>query len=400
MASLSDLLGRQIARVRRSIELLTADRAQLPAPSAHTPREHVAPAQPALRSLLAFAAGEVEVLIMRDGWGMWWDPAGQVSTAALPSDLFSRLRACLPELAAFVDEVGLPYRRVPPGVTGTSLTIVPDPCTGEKIEIVVAPGAIPPRLVEITAVLLQIGGLRGGIAVSPPPAVLPPAGAQTIVLRDDPPPAAPPAPAASSTPAVRTIQAQPTRYNGQRYRARGEALWAATFDLLNAQPVYEPEALLMPDPSGQGWAGAIPDFYLAGWDLLVEVKPRQFFDDDEKAKAIGLVKLTGKPILVTMGLPPNPDRAGRPFSPLTSLLIYIDRHDQIRMCGRTLLAACGCCGATGLLFDGRHAQGFRCFTTSCANAQAPFHRNGDGDPLAPSVLALLRAAHATPLQNC
>jgi hypothetical protein len=145
MTSLSDLLGRQIARVRRSIELLTADRAQLPAPSVHPPRERVAPVPPALRSLLAFAAGDVEVLILSDGWGMWWDAAGQVSTAALPADLFASLRASLPELTVFVDEVGLPYRRVPPGVAGTGLTIVPDPRTGEKIEIIVAPGAIPPR---------------------------------------------------------------------------------------------------------------------------------------------------------------------------------------------------------------------------------------------------------------
>lgn len=61
-----------------------------------------------------------------------------------------------------------------------------------------------------------------------------------------------------------TIKAIPTTYNGQRFRSRLEARWAAFFDLCSWRWSYEP----------QDFHGYIPDFALHfRTPILVEVKP-------------------------------------------------------------------------------------------------------------------------------
>lgn len=73
-----------------------------------------------------------------------------------------------------------------------------------------------------------------------------------------------------------TIAAIPTLYRGRQYRSRLEARWAAFFDLLGWQHEYEPFDL------GK-WS---PDFLLPEWDVLVEVKPLDTFDQGIWDKAI------------------------------------------------------------------------------------------------------------------
>lgn len=61
------------------------------------------------------------------------------------------------------------------------------------------------------------------------------------------------------------MEAIPTKYKGIQFRSRLEARWAAMFDLLRWNWIYEPYDL-------NGW---IPDFEIVGnkSSLLVEVKP-------------------------------------------------------------------------------------------------------------------------------
>jgi hypothetical protein len=73
------------------------------------------------------------------------------------------------------------------------------------------------------------------------------------------------------------IKAIPTKYNGQRFRSRLEAKWAAFFDLCEWKWSYEPDEL----------DGYIPDFKL--WfkvPVLVEVKPVQWDDSDEEREIL------------------------------------------------------------------------------------------------------------------
>jgi hypothetical protein len=77
------------------------------------------------------------------------------------------------------------------------------------------------------------------------------------------------------------IPAKPTLYKGQTFRSRLEAKWAAFFDILEWEWVYEPFDL-------GGWS---PDFAIRapGADsvrkvVLVEVKPIMEFDEDVARK--------------------------------------------------------------------------------------------------------------------
>lgn len=70
---------------------------------------------------------------------------------------------------------------------------------------------------------------------------------------------------------VTSIKAIPTFYNGQRFRSRLEARWAAFFDLCEWPWVYEPE----------DYDGYIPDFKLQlRVPIYVEVKPVEWNGSD------------------------------------------------------------------------------------------------------------------------
>ena len=64
-----------------------------------------------------------------------------------------------------------------------------------------------------------------------------------------------------------SIKAIPTELGGVTYRSRLEARWAAFFDALGADPIFEHQGY---EVHGKGY---LPDFYLAAWKVYVEVKP-------------------------------------------------------------------------------------------------------------------------------
>lgn len=94
-----------------------------------------------------------------------------------------------------------------------------------------------------------------------------------------------------------------TRYAGHLFRSRLEARWAALFDLVGWQWIYEPF----------DGAGYVPDFLLEGdYPVLVEVKPASSIDElkphIEKIEA-GLRDWTGDVLIV--GITPDMQSAHR-----------------------------------------------------------------------------------------
>jgi hypothetical protein len=63
------------------------------------------------------------------------------------------------------------------------------------------------------------------------------------------------------------ITAIQTEYRGHKFRSRLEARWAVFFDAMKHDWTYEPEGYELPS----GWY--LPDFYLKGFDVHVEIKP-------------------------------------------------------------------------------------------------------------------------------
>jgi hypothetical protein len=89
----------------------------------------------------------------------------------------------------------------------------------------------------------------------------------------------------------------PTKYRGTMFRSRLEARWAAFFDLLGWEWVYEPI-------DGHGY---VPDFALMGaCPVLVEVKPDLAVDDLERYVAkvrAGLFGLWEHDVLIVGATP-------------------------------------------------------------------------------------------------
>lgn len=104
-----------------------------------------------------------------------------------------------------------------------------------------------------------------------------------------------------------------TRYAGHLFRSRLEARWAALFDLVGWDWIYEPF-------DGDGY---VPDFLLEGdYPVLVEVKPEPSIDKlkshIEKLEA-GLRDWTGDVLIV--GLTPEMQSASRTYeNPVIGLL--------------------------------------------------------------------------------
>jgi hypothetical protein len=90
-----------------------------------------------------------------------------------------------------------------------------------------------------------------------------------------------------------TIKAIETVYNGYRFRSRLEARWAVFFDTLGVDYRYEAEGF---DLGETGYY--LPDFWLPEYKMFVEVKPDTNISDQERAKAINLVKLSGKDLIM------------------------------------------------------------------------------------------------------
>jgi len=92
------------------------------------------------------------------------------------------------------------------------------------------------------------------------------------------------------------IQAIETRYRGNRYRSRLEARWAAFFDGIGVDYVYEPDTFPLPG----GWY--LPDFWIPSWDVYAEIKPSHL-NDIERRKCEDLSIAKQKPVIAIQGQP-------------------------------------------------------------------------------------------------
>jgi len=92
------------------------------------------------------------------------------------------------------------------------------------------------------------------------------------------------------------MKAIETQYQGCRFRSRLEARWAVFFDAMRLAWTYEPEGVVTPA------GGYLPDFWLPGLELWVEVKPGAP-TEQERQKASELLLGTRRPVFITAGLP-------------------------------------------------------------------------------------------------
>lgn len=94
------------------------------------------------------------------------------------------------------------------------------------------------------------------------------------------------------------IKAIETSYKGYRFRSRLEAKWAVFFDALGVKWDYEPEGFEF-----GGGVRYLPDFWLPGLGIWVEVKPPGGLSDSDAAKVLGLSYAADAPVYVTHGAP-------------------------------------------------------------------------------------------------
>jgi hypothetical protein len=92
---------------------------------------------------------------------------------------------------------------------------------------------------------------------------------------------------------------------GRRFRSTTEARWATFLTSLGVAYEYEPETFDLPT---SGWY--LPDLWLPGLDLFLEVKPA-LVEEDAEAKARELATMTGKTVLVAHGFG-HPDEWDHP----------------------------------------------------------------------------------------
>lgn len=154
-----------------------------------------------------------------------------------------------------------------------------------------------------------------------------------------------------------------TFYNGHLFRSRLEARWAAMFDLLRWDWIYEPI-------DGNGY---IPDFVIRGdRPLLVEVKPALTRDDMIEQTAYvdaavdghwtGDVLVLGLGPMVCTSWDTNNDTAA-------SIGLLGEVHDITvadRIYSDAVLTSCGLCGSWGVFHEHQSWQ-----TRPCGH--------GDGD---------------------
>ena len=196
------------------------------------------------------------------------------------------------------------------------------------------------------------------------------------------------------------IKAIQTRYKGYRFRSRLEARWAVFFDGLSVKWEYEPEGYDL------GQAGYyLPDFFLPGLELWVEIKPRDGSAGKDDEKMVALVEMTGKRGTILRGDPwenSDPDIYGRPgVSDWSGSAIFQKTEDGA---GKYDCAYCFCvcpnCLKVGYEFDGR---GARVCGTDCPSKNTPawagagFADHGDkgysfNHPLIMSAASKARAA--------
>jgi len=100
------------------------------------------------------------------------------------------------------------------------------------------------------------------------------------------------------------IKAINTKYKGYYFRSRLEARWGVYFDTLEIEWEYEKEGfhIKYEFEDGTGWVNYLPDFWLPHLKMWAEVKASEL-SDEEIRKAKLLVKETGYPLLMLVGVP-------------------------------------------------------------------------------------------------
>ncbi len=140
--------------------------------------------------------------------------------------------------------------------------------------------------------------------------------------------------------AVRPIE---TRYKGYRFRSRLEARWAVFFDQAGIRYDYEPEGFAL--PSG---AAYLPDFYLPGLGVYVEIKPSLLIPYRGLAKLVEFAHAGGHKLLLIAGSPGQEAMHLVDRSTCEPLQRAQDGTDDAAEASRAFLASLECWGAVRL----------------------------------------------------
>lgn len=138
----------------------------------------------------------------------------------------------------------------------------------------------------------------------------------------------------------------PTTYRSVTFRSRLEARWAAFFDSMNTEWLYEYEGFSL--PSGR----YLPDFWLPSIRTWIEIKPKDP-SDREKLSCEELSVATGDRVILLPGPPGfwlrnNTSDGG---------YLFHEGWDCFY-----LPCVCNVCGKMGIEYDGRGDRVCRCHT--------------------------------------
>lgn len=148
------------------------------------------------------------------------------------------------------------------------------------------------------------------------------------------------------------MKAIPTFYRGIKFRSRIEARWATFFDAIGLDWEYEPQGYNF---DGRNY---LPDFWLPN-ALSRSVATGLFFEvkgtkptDEEEAKARGLAFGSGKPVVIAVNGPREPDNE--------VIFEYVADARGTWDDDGLMFAKCSDCGAVDIGFYARSERQCRC----------------------------------------
>ncbi|MBM3210573.1 hypothetical protein FJZ33_00015 [Candidatus Poribacteria bacterium] len=96
---------------------------------------------------------------------------------------------------------------------------------------------------------------------------------------------------------MENIKIIPTKYNGYFFRSRTEARWAVYFDECGIDYIYEYEGFELKNKQRY-----LPDFWFPQYKCFGEIKPI-YPTNKEEEKIKQLVEMTGRPLIIFIGMP-------------------------------------------------------------------------------------------------
>lgn len=103
-----------------------------------------------------------------------------------------------------------------------------------------------------------------------------------------------------------------TVYRGDYFRSRTEARWAVFFSTMDIEYEYEPQGY---DLDGLHY---LPDFWLPGWEMWVEIKGAEDYSYEELKKAHRLSAKSTSPVVMILGQPGiERDESRDPWEPVS-----------------------------------------------------------------------------------